>query len=68
VRNKFAFMGAPRPPCKKQRKIGRPRVERVDHVIEIEDWDWDYMFGIDNTKFRSGPYMDFRHLVISGKK
>jgi len=26
------------------------------------------MFGIDNTKFRSGPHVDFRHLVISGKK
>jgi hypothetical protein len=49
-------------PARKKSKIGRPRIERVQHVIEIQDWRWDYMFGIDDTSFREGPYFDFRHL------
>jgi hypothetical protein len=53
-------------PPKKRRKLGRPRVERIDHVIEITNWHWDYMFGIDDTKYRTGPFNDFRHLVING--
>jgi hypothetical protein len=54
-------------PARKKRKIGRPRIERVQHVIEIQDWRWDYMFGIDQTSFREGPYFDIRHLNIEGK-
>ncbi|MDB5563757.1 MAG: hypothetical protein JWP84_323 [Tardiphaga sp.] len=54
------------PKKKRKRKMGRPRVERVYHVIEIRDWHWDYMFGVAVTKFSSGPYDDFRHLVIEG--
>ena len=54
-------------PARKKRKVSRPRIERVQHVIEIQDWRWDYMFGIDDTSFREGPYFDFRHLDIEGK-
>jgi hypothetical protein len=52
----------------KKRRRGRPRDERVDHVIEFVDWEWNYMFGIDTTKgLLAGPYIDFRHLNIKGK-
>jgi hypothetical protein len=54
-------------PARKKRKLGRSRMERVQHVIEIKDWHWDYMFGIGETSFREGPYFDFRHLEIDGK-
>jgi hypothetical protein len=56
-------------PTRKKRKIGRPRIEHVQHVIEFIDWDWDFMFGIDDHpgRFGDGPYMDFRHLNIKGK-
>jgi hypothetical protein len=54
-------------PARKKRKIGRRRIERVQHVIEIEDWRWEYMFGLDETSFREGPYFDYRHLEIKGK-
>jgi hypothetical protein len=61
-------MAAPdTPKGKKKRKRG-PRDERVQHVIEIEDWRWDYMFGLGiKTPWSNGPYDDFRHLEISGK-
>ena len=46
-------------------KLPPPR-ERVQHVIRIEVWNWDFMFGIDDTKFREGPYYDYRHLHLRG--
>ncbi|CAN7570665.1 hypothetical protein LJR220_005209 [Bradyrhizobium sp. LjRoot220] len=57
-----------KPPKKKSpaSRRGRPRDERVQHVIEIVDWEWDYMFGIDTGRFNNGPYMDYRHLNIEG--
>jgi hypothetical protein len=55
-------------PRKKKRRIGRPRDERVQHVIEIQDWHWDYMFGLGiKSTWSHEPYSDFRHLNISGK-
>jgi hypothetical protein len=57
-----------KPRKKKKRKIGRPRDERVQHVIEIQDWHWDYMFGLGiKTPWSDEPYSDSRHLEISGK-
>jgi hypothetical protein len=53
---------------RKKARVGRPRVERVQHVIEIQEWHWDYMFGLGiKTPWSNEPYDDFRHLVISGK-
>lgn len=49
-----------------KRKPGRPRVERVQHIIEIEDWDFDYLFGLGEAKLDHGPYFDCRHLRIRG--
>ena len=52
---------------KTKRKSGRPRDERVRHIIEIVDWTWDPMFGLGHGKFSKGPYEDFRHINIVGK-
>lgn len=56
-----------RPKAKAKRKPGRPRIERTQHIVEIERWDWDYMFMIDETKFRTEPYFDCRQLNITGQ-
>jgi hypothetical protein len=52
--------------AKQKRKPGRPRIERIHHIVEIRGWKWDFMFGINDTSFLTGPYSDFRHLVIKG--
>jgi hypothetical protein len=52
---------------KARRKLERPRVEMVSHVVEIADWNWNYMFSIDRTSFRTEPYFDCRHLNINGR-
>ncbi|MGM4885288.1 hypothetical protein AB8A20_07920 [Tardiphaga sp. 604_B6_N1_1] len=57
----------PKMTSKAKRKRGRPRDERVQHVIEITDWTWDLSFGVSHAKFSTGPYDDFRHLNITGK-
>jgi hypothetical protein len=49
-----------------RRPTRRPRVEKVQHVVEIESWKFDYMFGIDDTSFQRGPYYDMRHLQLHG--
>lgn len=59
-------MAATRP--RKKRKPGRPRTEDSYNVVEIEDWDWSFMFGASNAaKIDGGPYSDYRHLHIEGK-
>jgi hypothetical protein len=51
---------------KSKRKPGRPRDERVNHIIEITDWNWDLSFGLGCSKWSTDPYNDFRHLNIVG--
>jgi hypothetical protein len=52
-------------------KLNRPRVPQmratptVQHVVQIDHWNFDYMFGISEGKFATG-YYDFRHIEISG--
>jgi hypothetical protein len=39
-------MAADDPRKVKKKRKGRPRDERVQHVIECADWKWNSMFGI----------------------
>src|SRR5262249_27356545 len=50
-----------------RRKIKRKLRQTVYYVVEIENWDWSYSFGLDTTRRREEPYMEFRHLEIKGK-
>jgi hypothetical protein len=45
----------------------RQRERTVYYVVQIEAWDWSYSFGLDKTRYRDEPYMEFRHLEIKGK-
>jgi hypothetical protein len=44
----------------------RSRAEVVHHVIEIRDWNFDYLFGIDQAKVGHLPYWDSRALIVQG--
>lgn len=52
----------------RKRKGVRRRVdETVFYVVGIEDWDWSYSFGTNESNIRRhDPYLEFRHLAISG--
>lgn len=52
-----------------QRKCARrrTRVDPVYYVVEIQDWDWSFSFGVTKPPLREGPYGDYRHLVVKGK-
>lgn len=52
---------------KRRRNRRSKEDEYASYVIGIEDWEWALSFGIDSTKYREGPYMDFRHLHLRGK-
>ncbi|MDH0869807.1 hypothetical protein [Agrobacterium pusense] len=54
-----------RPKLKQRRK--RSSYDEVRYVVEIQDWDWGFWFGITNAPHISGGhYDDYRHLEISG--
>jgi hypothetical protein len=37
-----------------------PRIVKVQHVLRIEDWDFDYSFGLDRMS-GGEQYADYRH-------
>jgi hypothetical protein len=39
---------------------------RVQHVIQIDHWKCNYMFGVDEGRFATGSYYDWRHIEIRG--
>ena len=50
----------------KRRK--RARQETLHYVMEIQDWDWSFIFGVSPFKDkREGPYSDYRHLELRGR-
>lgn len=53
----------------KTKKPGRQRrKETLHYVVEIADWDWSFMFGVNPRKDSDeGPYSDYRHLELRGK-
>ena len=36
------------------------------YVVEIDGWDWSFSFGVNRSRIRDDPYMDFRHLEVTG--
>jgi hypothetical protein len=38
----------------------------VYYVVQISRWDWSYSFSLNATRYRQGPYLEFRHLHIWG--
>lgn len=38
----------------------------VFYVVDINNWDWSFSFGLDGSKYSSDPYSDYRHLEIVG--
>jgi len=61
----------PKPKAAKKKKRRRaPPEEFVEYVVEIADWDWGYSLSLNAStgKYRDDdPYMEFRHLQITGK-
>jgi hypothetical protein len=35
-------------------------------VVEVTEWEWSLMFGVNERPDREGPYSDYRHLNIRG--
>lgn len=65
-------MSADTPPEEKKKarsrkKRRKPHQEPVDYVVQIEAWDWSFSFGVNWSKHFTDPYMDFRHLQLTGR-
>jgi hypothetical protein len=61
----------PKPKIAKKKKRRRaPPEEFVEYVVEIANWDWGYSLLLNTSTGRyrdDDPYMEFRHLQITGK-
>lgn len=56
--------------AKKKKRRRAASEEFVEYVVEIVDWDWGYSLLLNTStgKYRDDdPYMEFRHLQITGK-
>jgi hypothetical protein len=42
-------------PRRKRRARARLRPQNIYYIVEIKNWDWDFMFGLNQTKHRDGP-------------
>lgn len=51
---------------RRKRRRGRPRDDPVYYVVEVAEWDWSLMFGVNQRPDRDGPYSDYRHLNLHG--
>ncbi|KRD72069.1 hypothetical protein ASE60_22700 [Ensifer sp. Root278] len=58
---------AKKTPARKKRTRRRKRVDPVYYIVEVQEWDWSFWFGVSNMPERYGPYDDYRHLVFCGK-
>lgn len=41
--------------------------EYTDYVAALTGWDWSYSFGVNFSRVRADPYMEFRHLQLTGR-
>jgi hypothetical protein len=49
------------------RPKSKGRTKRVQHIIHISAWRWDYSFGINERNLIDGPFSDWRYLEIDGR-
>lgn len=54
-------------PKKRARPRRKPEDESIYYVVQIDDWEWGFSFGINSMRDRDDPYHDFRHLNLTGK-
>lgn len=49
-----------------QRRRGRRRDDPIYYVVEVSEWEWSLLFGVNPRPDRDGPYSDYRHLSLRG--
>lgn len=50
-----------------RKRHARPEDSIAYYIVEIEDWDWSYSFGVNADRYDKRPYSDYRHMVVAGK-
>jgi len=48
----------------KQRRTAEDKFTR--YIVEVNDWDWSFSFGLQRGRRSAEPYADYRHLHIEG--
>lgn len=58
-----------RPAGKRTRKSAKRKAKAdiVNYVFVLDEWDWDFWFGVSKMPEYDGPYADYRHLNFKGR-
>ncbi|QOZ24128.1 hypothetical protein [Bradyrhizobium sp. CCBAU 51753] len=51
----------------KKRSGSKPAIASACYIVQIDDWDWSYSFGVNEDRYDKRPYSDYRHMVVLGK-
>jgi len=51
---------------RRKRRGSRGRDDPIYYVVEVAEWEWSLMFGVNQRPDRDGPYSDYRHLNLRG--
>ncbi|MBK3665079.1 hypothetical protein JJE66_28085 [Bradyrhizobium diazoefficiens] len=43
---------------------GPLKVSSVCYILQIEDWNWSYSFGVNEPRYNGRTYGDYRHIVV----
>lgn len=55
------------PRRRRKRRGGRRHDDPIYYVVEVAEWEWSLMFGVNPKRDRDGPYCDYRYLSLRGK-
>lgn len=50
-----------------RKRAARPEVLTCTYILQIENWDWSYSFGVNDPRYDDRPYSDYRHMVVRAK-
>lgn len=51
---------------RRKRRRSRGHDDPIYYVVEVAEWEWSLMFGVNQRPDRDGPYSDYRHLNLRG--
>lgn len=50
-----------------RKRTARPEVLTCTYILQIDNWEWSYSFGVNDPRYDDQPYSDYRHMVVRAK-
>lgn len=53
-------------PCGMSKRPTRAPTDQIKHLVQIDDWDFDYFFGANDPKVAREPYLESCRIELRG--